>query len=490
MYVHIFWSAVFSFLVGVFAASFLLLGWAAVGLLALVGLGALAVSWLKGDVRTGALFLVVAACAGCGIVRMQASILSPDPALDMALGSKISIEGVIVAEPDVRENSTRLFVRTESGAGVLVVAPLHVDVQYGDRIRAEGALQKPTSFAAEAGREFNYPAYLAASGIQYELSFARVEHLGSGEGTTLKAGAIVIKEKYLEGLSLSLPEPHAGLAGGITAGDKRGLGEKWSDIFRTVGLTHIVVLSGYNIMIVIWGLSLALSWFGVGRKTEFAIGVFVAIFFTFITGFAPASVRAALMAIIGLLGKLVPGRVYLASRALGFVAAGMVLWNPYLLAYDPGFQLSVIATWGLIFISPLILPHLSFLTEKLGLREIAATTTGTQIAVLPLLLYHMGQLSLISFPANLLVLIAVPWAMLFSAVASLGGLVAGPLAPIIGFPAFALLSYILTIAEWAARIPGASVSIGVFPPLAVVLGYAILIALQRSAAQRLPSLGS
>ena len=124
---------------------------------------------------------------------------------------------------------------------------------------------------------------------------------------------------------------------------------------------------------------------------------------------------------------------------------------------------------------------LSFAYEErtLNLREIAATTIGTQLAVLPLLLYQSGQLSLVALPANLLALIVVPYAMLASFIAGIGGLVAGPLAPVVGFPAYALLSYILFIAEGAARIPFATVSIGIFSVGILVCVYLTLIALVR-----------
>ncbi len=141
------------------------------------------------------------------------------------------------------------------------------------------------------------------------------------------------------------------------------------------------------------------------------------------------------------------------------------------------FQLSVIATWGLMSISPLVAARLTRITEKFGLREIAAATIGTQIAVLPLLLYQNGTLSLVALPANLLALVVVPWAMLASFIAGIAGLVMGSLAPIIGFPAYVLLSYIVWIAELGAAVPFASVSIHSFSFAGLLLLYAALITL-------------
>lgn len=488
MSVALFWSVVVGFLAGVFLRSFLLIGLAEMGLLGLLGLAVLAVAWIaRANVRWPAVFCVaLLACAG-GILRAHGATLAGDPALNERLGQKVILEGYIFDEPDSREASMRLSIRvdriatknatTTVSAGVLVIAPPHAAVAYGDRVRAEGALRLPEAFDAGEGRAFSYPAYLAKDGIAYELAFATVEKVGEGKRHTLKAAAIWVKQAYLKGLTLALPEPQAGLAGGITAGDKRGLGKEWSEIFRTVGLTHIVVLSGYNIMIVMYGISWLLEKARVRGWTEAVIGIGVALFFALITGLASASVRAALMASIAFVNKALGGRTYIALRALAVVAFLMVLWNPWILAFDPGFQLSVIATWGLISLAPLIAPRMQFVTTKLNLREIAATTMGTQLAVLPLLLYQTGQISLAALPANLAALIAVPWAMLFALTSGIAGLAAEPLAPVIGFPAYALLSYILLVAEWAARMPFASVSVGAFGvPLLVILYLMLFVA--------------
>lgn len=487
MSLRIFWAAIVGFLGGVFFRSFFSVGWYEIGFLLVVAAALFILGFVSRAQKSFLIGSLLVACS-LGIVRMHSGELVPEPLLDGQIEQKVVIEGIVFDEPDARENSTRISIAadtliTKTGtttitAGVLAIAPQHIAIMYGDRARATGVLRFPESFDAGSGREFNYPAYLAKDGIGYELSFAEIKKVGDGKRNPIKAGAIFIKRIYLEGIVMALPEPHAGLAGGITAGDKRALGGELTDVFRTVGLIHIVVLSGYNIMVVIGFLDRILS--GGHRYVRFSLGIGVAIFFALITGLASSSVRAASMAVIATIGKAT-GRTYLAGRALATVAFLMVLWNPWLLAFDPGFQLSIIATWGLISIAPLVASKLLFVTERFGFREIAATTIGTQIAVLPLLLYQTGQLSLIALPANLLALIVVPWAMLASFIAGVFGVLAGPLAPIIGFPAYVLLSYILFVAEWAARIPFASITIGALSVATLFVCYAIIVGVVRIA---------
>lgn len=481
MQAQLFWAAVAGFLCGVFARSFIAFGWWAIFFFAALGAAIVIFALVAQVSRTPAVLLSFACIAfALGGIRMHVGVVENEPQLDMHIGEKFVIEGRVVDEPDRRENNVRIPVRvsnagstTVESAGVLVIAPLHADIRYGDIVRAEGELRLPEAFDAGAGREFNYPAFLAKDGIRYEMSFANVERIGESARNPLKAGAIYLKQKYLEGISLALPEPEAGLAGGITAGDKRGLGTELSETFRIVGLIHIVVLSGYNIMVVIGAIERFLT--HASRRVRLSLAVVVAIFFALMTGLASSSVRAASMAVIATIGKA-SGRTYLAGRALAFVAVGMLVWNPYVLAFDPGFQLSIIATVGLIAIAPLFEARLKFLTERFGLRDIASATLGTQAAVLPLILYQSGSFSLYALPANLLTLVVVPYAMLLSFVAGVLALVTGPLAPLIGFPAYILLWYITSVARFFAWLPFSEIVLPAFSVAWLVVLYGALAA--------------
>lgn len=476
---RIFWVLLVAFTLGVFVRTFVSFGWITILFFLFAGLVA-ACTYLRERSVPLLLTCIALFAFACGAARMHEGIVERELMLDALVGEKVVIEGVVQDEPDARENNVRIPVRVrtvasttiETDIAVLVVAPLHTEVAYGDVIRAEAKLALPEAFETGEGRVFNYPGFLAKDRILYSMSFAKVTPLGGNEGSALKSWAIWLKQKYLEGTANALNEPQAGLAGGITVGDKRGLGEELSDTFRVVGLTHIVVLSGYNIMVVVEALLRWLS--GAPQTMRLGIAGFVAFFFAAITGFASASTRAAAMAMIAITGKAT-GRTYLASRALALVAAAMILWNPYVLVFDPGFQLSIIATAGLIFLTPLIEPYLGRVTERFGLRDIAAATIGTQFAVLPLLLYQNGMLSLYALPVNLLALIIIPWAMLLSAVAAFFGLFAGILAPFFGFPAYVLLSYVISVAKLFAMLPLSAVQLPAFSA-SVLLGiYALMI---------------
>lgn len=459
--VGVLWAVCGGFALGVFVRS--IVGVSDVFVLMLGGTALATLIFFARDRKT-LRFAVVGAtvllACGLGILRMQNAILVGDPTLDSQVGKKVSLEGVISDEPDTRATQVRVPIGIlSSSIKVLAIFPAHTDMYYGEHVQISGTLELPKSFDAGAGRQFNYPGYLAAQGISYELDRASLIDGSGFAGNPITAFSYRIKELFVVGLQRSLTEPQSGLAGGITVGDKRAMGKDLTQEFRTVSLVHIVVLSGYNITVVINALFQVLS--AAPRFVRFGAGGFVALFFAVMTGFASASLRAALMALIAITGTLT-GRIYRADRALAVVSVLMLVWNPYLLVFDPGFQLSFLACAGLLIFSPLFSRWFRSVPHNFGLREILISTCSAQSAVLPLLLYESGNLSLVSIPANLLVLAAVPPAMLFSAIAALGGLILEPAAPIIGFPANALLSYILYVAHILAGIPFAAVSVPAF----------------------------
>jgi competence protein ComEC len=179
------------------------------------------------------------------------------------------------------------------------------------------------------------------------------------------------------------------------------------------------------------------------------------------------------MALIALYARAT-GRTYAASHALLVIVLLMLVWNPLLLAFDPGFGLSVAATAGLIWLTPLL--EFKFSRVPIAFwRDIFATTVAAQIAVLPLLLYQMGLLSLVAIPANLLIAAVMPFAMGLAALAGLAGVVLGHQGWLIALPAYILTTYIIAIAEGGRALPFAALQIPALPFAFVFAAYAALI---------------
>jgi competence protein ComEC len=422
---------------------------------------------------------LVLICVALGALRydvaqmrnVQSSILMH------AAQSEVVLEGVVVAEPDEREQHVKLTIETTAVEGVtdkvLVLVPLYPAYQYGDRLEINGTLEQPENFSSDdTGREFNYTKYLEKDGIHFVMYFPEVEQLGEGEGSAAKAKLFELKHAFLDSVGRVLHEPYAALLGGLVVGAKRSLGDELLEMFRVTGLIHIVVLSGYNVTIVAESLMRFFSF--LPRTATLLLGSGSIVAFTIMTGASATVVRASIMAILIVVARAL-GRSADLPRLLLIALFLMVMHNPYIVLFDPSFQLSFTAMLGLIYLAPLFEVRFTRLPERFGLRSVAAATIATQIAVLPMLLYMMGDVSLVAVPVNLLVLLVIPMTMLLGFIAGVLGMASPTLAMPAAVGAFILLYYEIAVVKLFAAFPHASVTVKHFPFWALVGCYALLL---------------
>lgn len=424
-----------------------------------------------------------------GVGRISFSDLYQKSSLTEYANKRIVAEGVVVEEPDVRESKTNLTVELQKiieddkadvvKENVLVSIPIYPEYFYGDKLKLNLTLEAPKNFETN-GREFDYVGYLRARGVWYTAKYAKVELLSNGNGNFLETYLFEIKNAFKKSINNTLPEPESSLLNGVLLGAKQSLGKEWLTRFQKTGTSHIVVLSGYNIAIVADYAMSALKIFP--ENISFSFGVLSIILFTILSGGGASAVRAAIMVIVALFAKKY-NRDYKAGRALGFAVLLLLAPNPLLLVFDPSFELSVLATIGLVFVTPIVSSRLKFVTEKFGLRETISATLGTQMTTLPLLLYTNGLFSLVSLPVNVIVLPFIPTIMFLGFFTGIFGLVSLYLSFIPGFFAYGLLWYVLKVIELGSSLPFSSIKIPAFS-LPVLFGIYIVISIYIFLAKR------
>ncbi len=258
-----------------------------------------------------------------------------------------------------------------------------------------------------------------------------------------------------------------GLMEGFLLGEKSGLPQALTQAFVIAGLIHVVVLSGYNIGVVSeW--TLRLLTLLLPRRFALAVAAAVIVLFALMAGGGMATIRACLMGLISILARYLR-RPAAALRSLGLAVIAMLLYNP-LVIFDIGFVLSVLATLGIITLSPSIETKLQWLRAA-GARSTAATTIAVQIFVLPALLYYTGVLSFVSVPANVIFLPFVPLAMLLGFVAGMLALVHPFLALVPALAGGALLHAMIAVTQLAASLPLAAAIVPAFPAWVAALFY-------------------
>ncbi|HRZ30253.1 MAG TPA: ComEC/Rec2 family competence protein, partial [Candidatus Paceibacterota bacterium] len=348
------------------------------------------------------------------------------------------------------------FLTSRTNSRVLVITDNFTDYAYGDRLELVGKVERPQNFRTDQGTIFDYQNYLAVRGIGQVAYQPKLKIVTRGEGSIIKSQLFSLKNNFLKNLRRALPEPSASLAGGLILGDKGGLGKKVETEFRQAGVSHIVVLSGYNITIVAENVLVLFSW--LSPTLAWLFGIVSIFLFVLMVGGEAAVVRAAVMGAIALVARRY-GRAYDAGVALIVAGFLMILWNPRLLAFDLGFQLSFLATLGLIYLSPVV----EFFINKISrgvldkihlsaLKEIIVTTTGAQLTVYPWLLYKVGNVSLVGFVSNIFVLPVIPLAMLGSFLTGVTGFIFSPLSSLLSYPTYFLLTYVLKTAHFFASL--------------------------------------
>lgn len=392
---------------------------------------------------------------------------------DFFLEGEKDCNGRVVAEPDKRDSFVYLIILTDNDCDSIKIrakVSIYPEINYGDRVHLAGKVTKPENFEMDTGRTFHYEEYLLKDDIVAVSFYPSVIRLEQEHNFSLQRSLINLKNWFVGKINEILPSPHAELLGGLVVGAKQSLGEKLLEDFRIVGLIHIVVLSGFNVVIIIAFISSLLNW--LPRQVSLSITVIFVILFAMLVGLNPPIVRASLMALISIWG-MSTYRQYNVHRAFILTVTLMVLQNPMIVLYDPSFQLSTLATSGLLYISPLFKNGMKWITEKCGCREIVLSTIATYIAVAPFLLYMMGELSVISLIVNLLVLPIIPITMLVGFLATLFYSIIG-FTFLLDYISYILLSYTLFFVDIFSRLPFAIVEFKNTPGIFVFLMYLIL----------------
>ncbi|MBI3495570.1 ComEC/Rec2 family competence protein [Candidatus Berkelbacteria bacterium] len=278
------------------------------------------------------------------------------------------------------------------------------------------------------------------------------------------------RERFVEFFQSSLPAPYGNLVASSVVGGKGLLSKQLKDAFIVTGTIHITAVSGYNVAVV---MKLFSEWLNIfSRKISFVIGTMVVFAFAATVGGQASVVRAAILGWLFLVGKLV-GRPASTLPMLVFTAMLMVVHKPSILFHDIGFQLSFAAFIGIVYISPLLktvaLTHKQLLPP--AIVNILADTVGAQLAVMPIILFHFGQLAPFAPIVNFLVLPIVP--LLTIAAVGIGslGVIGGSLITPGAYLLYPFVWYLVAVVEWFAQLPGSHIRLAAFPWWMVALSY-------------------
>lgn len=470
---------------------------AATAALAAAAVVGLAVAVLAAAAQPGGALASAALAIGLvlGVWRGAAVALPSGPGSVSGLigPGEVELAGTVVDDPRPRGSSQQVVLidilvrrggRTAAVDGrLLATLPRAVPLEAGERVVLTAEVEAPVAFDG-----FDYPAYLARQGIGGFLRTRDVRVLDGPPRAGPGSIAAGVRRWLLGGLNEMVPEPEAALGAGILLGVRTSISPEIVDAFAVAGLTHVVAISGWNIAIVaaiVGAMARPLEQRRGGRWMAPLAAAATIASYVVLTGASPSVVRAALMAAAMMVARFGGSRAHAAS-ALVLAALVMLIAAPSVV-WDVGFQLSALATAGLILFGASIESRLAGWPS--WLREPVALTLAAQLTTLPVVVGSFGRLSLVAPAANVAVVPLVPLVMLLCAIAApLGAICSAldlqPLLDVtrwaVGGSAWLLLRTMIVAGQAAASVPFAALPVVAPGWLALAWYPALGIAWRRS----------
>lgn len=338
----------------------------------------------------------------------------------------VEFQGIVISEIAAKHTYNNVEIKLKENLTVsnntlsmehqklLIKVKKYQGFKIGQVCNISGVLKIPENF-----EDFNYQEYLKNNNIYLLMEFPEIECTEQREGWAIQNALIDFKEKLIEKIQWELNEPQSSLLMGILFGQDRLFSEDFEKNVRIAGVSHIVAASGYNITILILASSKLLSF--LPFKIRFPINMILIWGFCILSGLSPSILRACIMTTIVLCGTLL-GRKNSVHVTLPLATLIFVLIDPKIV-FDVGFQLSVVATLGLIYLQP----SLASITKKILKRDIGfvndtlLTTLSCTLTTLPITIITFKTLSVWSILANCMILPVIESTMLLGVLALVSG---------------------------------------------------------------------
>ncbi|OGH20445.1 MAG: hypothetical protein A3D74_00180 [Candidatus Levybacteria bacterium RIFCSPHIGHO2_02_FULL_37_13] len=373
-------------------------------------------------------------------------------------GQRVSFKTTLLKEPQNFGRYQRFTANINPSQEVFITVPAFSQLHYGDTLNITGTLKERV---------------IGKNKTIITMSYPKIEKIEGNKNFLLSISSF-IRQKATLLFEKSLPPTSASLLLGIVFGIKETMPKDFTESLRISGVFHVVAASGMNVTLVGGFLS---SVFGFFLKRQIAIIASIAGIglYAVMAGLDPPIVRASIMGIVVFTAQLI-GRQTLGAYGLFLSGFVMLFFSPNLI-FDIGFQLSFLATFGLLFIRP-VLEHrgkVKKFIEKSIIGEGVVTTIAAQTATLPILVGNFGTYSLWSIVVNGLVLWTIPALMIIGSVAVLFGMILPESGQLISYAALPFLLYFEKIIMFFGKIGGV-VALEDIPWQFIVGYYCILLA--------------
>ena len=376
--------------------------------------------------------------------------------------NSIKITGSIISEIRLNRRENLQFwlevkefslknLPTEKSAGKLYVTLPNLaenQVYPGQEITIKGLLYRPRR--ANNPSAFDFANYLARQG-----AFAGLKGEIIIDKKSPTWGVWQIRQRIVEAQIQGIGQEKGTLLSSITLGRQAvNLPAKITDLFIKTGLAHILAASGFHVAILL-GFVLTITR-NLSPKQQFIIALTILIIYGTLTGLQPSVLRAILMGIGALIGLLYNRQVNSLGSLL-LAATILLLWQP-LWIWDLGFQLSFLATLGLIITVPLLKNKIDYFPNLIA--EPIAISLAATLWTMPLLMFTFNSIALYSIPINIITTPLVTLISLGGVFTAFLGLIYPPLGSISASILYYPLELLLQITTFFSLLPFSTYSTG------------------------------
>ncbi|MGB3514697.1 MAG: ComEC/Rec2 family competence protein [Microcoleaceae cyanobacterium] len=337
----------------------------------------------------------------------------------------------------------------------------------GESVAITGSLYKPSPATNPGG--FDFRGYLARQGsfagvTGYKLTTTNQERINTW-------GLSRIRQRIIRAQVSSLGVPEGPLVSAMVLGRRAvDLSYQLRDQFVKVGLAHVLAASGFHISLIL-GVVLTLTK-KLPSGARFGFGILTLIIYVGLTGASPSVLRAAFMGFAALVA-IVSQRQVKPLASLLLAATLLLLINP-LWIWDLGFELSFLATLGLLVTVPPLMKRLDWLPS--GIASLIAIPIAASVWTLPLLLSVFNVVSPYTILVNIITAPLVAVITLGGFISAMVALIYPDLGSIIAGILYFPVRVLIEIVQFFSALPGNQVAVGAISVYQLVVLYGLIFA--------------
>ncbi len=274
------------------------------------------------------------------------------------------------------------------------------NIRVGDRIKVKCIVNEPNRNTNP--HLFNYKLYLQNSNI-YTIEVTNdydVEIISHNELTIPQSMSYKFKNRIINILEKTLTKHNSSIMKSIFLGENSYMDSNILDMFRDLGIAHVLAVSGLHIGIITAFLLYAFRKIRLNKKTSVLLTILILWIYGYIIGY-PASILRALIMFTCLILSQLTFRRYDSINSLCFGAIILLVYNP-LWVFSVGFQLSFGVTLSIIIFTDKI--NKLFNSKYSAISKAISPILAAQIGTIPIIAYHFNKLPLMAILTNLILI--------------------------------------------------------------------------------------